>query len=257
MYIYIHIYIHIYIYIYIYIHMSQNSPVFEEDSLENRTYCSLVNEQICCKYMGFRASWWFAWLCLTTTTGNKDSNTICDSVSLQDIVSMFSTAEIDSQTDDIKSRRPMFRDGHVLEISSSEEGFNAGRTYLLKTKHLALCEVLQHVLWKVTINSVITYDICKTKYLAVCEVLFLSHPRWIWPLFAPRTNLGGARRRGHRCEGIGVCGLAREWFDATICYVYTHMQSNMRRISRVWPSTHESDSISRSGNILQYPAEAK
>ena len=24
--------------------MSQNSPVFEEDSLENRTYCSLVNE---------------------------------------------------------------------------------------------------------------------------------------------------------------------------------------------------------------------
>lgn len=72
-------------------------------------------------------------------TGKVGAEIIGDSIHLDDVVSVYSTNEIEAAGPVDSS--PVFRDGHVLEITTSEEGFNAGRTYLLKTKLLDTSEV--------------------------------------------------------------------------------------------------------------------
>ena len=72
-------------------------------------------------------------------TGKVGAEIIGDSIHLDDVVSVYSTNEIEVAGPD--EQTPVFRDGHVLEITTSGDGFNAGRTYLLKTKLLDVSEV--------------------------------------------------------------------------------------------------------------------
>ena len=68
---------------------------------------------------------------------------ISDSVPLEDLTSVYSTNE-DSSSKNNQDHAQVFRDGHVLEITTKVDGFNAGRSYLLKTKHLRVAEVSDH-----------------------------------------------------------------------------------------------------------------
>ena len=72
-------------------------------------------------------------------TGKVGAEIIGDSIHLDDVVSVYSTNEIEAAGPE--EQAPVFRDGHVLEIATSGDGFNAGRTYLLKTKLLDVSEV--------------------------------------------------------------------------------------------------------------------
>ena len=73
--------------------------------------------------------------------GRVGANCISDSVPLEDIICIYSTSEADLSPDHANAHPPVFKDGHVLEIATSEDGFNAGRSYLLKTKLLDVAEV--------------------------------------------------------------------------------------------------------------------
>ena len=78
---------------------------------------------------------------LVLITGRVGVDCICDSVPLEDIVCIYATNEADMNPENASEHAPVFRDGHVLEIATSEEGFTAGRSYLLKTKDLKVAEV--------------------------------------------------------------------------------------------------------------------
>ena len=78
---------------------------------------------------------------LLLVTGRVGANCISDSVPLQDIVCIYATNEADDSPEHVKQHAAVFRDGHVIEIATSEEGFNAGRSYLIKTKVVHVAEV--------------------------------------------------------------------------------------------------------------------
>jgi hypothetical protein len=72
--------------------------------------------------------------------GKEDVEIIVDSIHLDDVIAVYTTNEIE-EAGSPEEQSLVFRDGHVLEITTTPEGFNAGRNYLLKTKSLDQSQV--------------------------------------------------------------------------------------------------------------------
>ena len=78
---------------------------------------------------------------LVLVTGQVGVDRVSDSVPLEGIVCIYSTTDARVGPGHTNEHELAFRDGHVIEITTRKDGFNAGRSYLLKTKDTKTAEV--------------------------------------------------------------------------------------------------------------------
>jgi hypothetical protein len=78
---------------------------------------------------------------LVLITGRVGVDRVSDSVPLEGIDCIYSTTDARVGPGHANVPELAFRDGHVIEIRTCEDGFNAGRSYLLKTKDAKTAEV--------------------------------------------------------------------------------------------------------------------